>query len=241
MQPKVIVDLDEDVREDLLPEPLGEESFEYDVEPGTEPGRGNRLLAALYGPLIAAAAFVPTFVLVIVGVPYLLGGTTPAEKPGRPDRAAPALVTAPDTPTASGPSEPIRDPFAPAPPPALPETGRGASPEVDRLGEPRPEPERLADDAPGPVEQPGADRAALPPPRPAPAIQTPPKTAAERGEGSGRWTRAAAFADRRAAARLADSIREQGYPVDIREDRSAPRPWVVWIGARPRPGAGRRP
>jgi hypothetical protein len=240
MQPKLIVDPDEDVREDLLPDPIGEELFDYGVEPDREPGRGKRLLAALYGPLIAAAAFVPTFVLVIVGVPYLLGGTTPADKPGRPDRAAPALVTAPDTPTASGPSEPIRDPFAPAPP-ALPETGRGAPQEVDRLGEPRQEPERPAEDAAGPVEQPGADQAALPPPRPAPAIETPPKAAAERGEGSGRWTRAAAFTDRRAAARLADSIREQGYPVDIREDRSAPRPWVVWIGARPRAGAGRRP
>jgi len=54
------------------------------------------------------------------------------------------------------------------------------------------------------------------------------------------WTPAAAFADRAAAARLAASIEGQGYPVDIRQDASSTRPWVVWIGSQPKSSGGRR-
>jgi hypothetical protein len=51
---------------------------------------------------------------------------------------------------------------------------------------------------------------------------------------------AAAFADREAARRLASSIQQQGYPVEIRQEQSSSRPWVVWIGAQPRGGERRR-
>jgi hypothetical protein len=241
MRPKVIVDADEDTREDLLPEPPGEVLFDDELEPDTEPGLTDRLLARLRGPLIAAVAFAPTFVTVVLGVPYLLGGTTPADAPGGPGRAVPALGTDLDNPPAPARSDTIRDPFTAPAPPALPDTGRDTAPETSRLREPWKGPDRPDHDAPGPGAEPGADRAAPPPARPAPAIAAAPRAAEERGGGAGDWTRAAAFADRRAADRLADTIRQQGYPVDIREDRSAARPWVVWIGARPRSGAERRP
>jgi hypothetical protein len=59
-----------------------------------------------------------------------------------------------------------------------------------------------------------------------------PRTAAR--DTSGReWTPAAAFADRDAAG-------QQGYPVEIRQEQSSTRPWVVWIGAQPRGGERRR-
>jgi hypothetical protein len=54
------------------------------------------------------------------------------------------------------------------------------------------------------------------------------------------WTPAAAFTDRAAASRLASSIEKQGYPVEIRQDASSSRPWVVWIGAQPSGGSRRR-
>ncbi|HSB42289.1 MAG TPA: hypothetical protein VLK28_10690 [Methylomirabilota bacterium] len=234
----MIVDPDEDTREDLLPEPPGEVLFDDELEPNTEPGLTDRLLGCLHGPLIAAVTFVPTFVTVVLGVPYLLGGTTPADAPGGPGRSVPALGT--DLGNPGAPSDTIRDPFAPPAPPALPDTGRDVAREISRLGEPWKGPDRPHDDAPGPVAEPGADRAAPPAAPPAPAIEMAPRSAKERG-GVGDWSRAAAFADRGAADRLADTIRQQGYPVDIREDRSAARPWVVWIGARPRSGAERRP
>ncbi len=66
-----------------------------------------------------------------------------------------------------------------------------------------------------------------------------PRTSAR--DASGReWTPAAAFADRDAAGRLASSIQQQGYPVEIRQEQSSTRPWVVWIGAQPRGGGERR-
>lgn len=66
-----------------------------------------------------------------------------------------------------------------------------------------------------------------------------PRTSAR--DTSGReWTPAAAFADRDAAGRLASSIQQQGYPVEIRQEQSSTRPWVVWIGAQPRGGERRR-
>jgi hypothetical protein len=39
---------------------------------------------------------------------------------------------------------------------------------------------------------------------------------------------------------LASSIEKQGYPVEIRQDGSSSRPWVVWIGAQPSGGSRRR-
>jgi hypothetical protein len=60
------------------------------------------------------------------------------------------------------------------------------------------------------------------------------------GRDTSDWTPAAAFTDRAAASRLASSIEKQGYPVEIRQDGSSTRPWVVWIGAQPSGGTRRR-
>jgi hypothetical protein len=47
---------------------------------------------------------------------------------------------------------------------------------------------------------------------------------------------AAAFADHDAARRLAASIERQGYPVEIRREKSSEQPWVVWIVCGQRSG-----
>jgi hypothetical protein len=53
------------------------------------------------------------------------------------------------------------------------------------------------------------------------------------------WTPAAAFSDNQTAARLASTMRNQGYRVDVRHEDAATRPWVVWIKANPqRPKGG---
>jgi cell division septation protein DedD len=45
------------------------------------------------------------------------------------------------------------------------------------------------------------------------------------------WAPAAAFADNQTAARLASTMRNQGYQVDVRHEDAATRPWVVRIKA----------
>jgi cell division septation protein DedD len=52
------------------------------------------------------------------------------------------------------------------------------------------------------------------------------------------WTPAAAFADNRTAARLASTMRSQGYRVDVRHEDSATRPWVVWVKENAKPKGG---
>jgi hypothetical protein len=54
------------------------------------------------------------------------------------------------------------------------------------------------------------------------------------------WIRAAALPDHEAARRVAATIRQGGYPVEIRPDPSSTRSWVVWIGPEPRGGRRRR-
>lgn len=52
------------------------------------------------------------------------------------------------------------------------------------------------------------------------------------------WTPAAAFSDNQTAARLASTMRNQGYRVDVRHEDAAARPWVVWIKANPQKPKG---
>jgi hypothetical protein len=245
--------------EDVFPEDrieVGEEQVD-DEDAGHFPG--------LPGPVIAATTFVPTFLAVFFGLSYLLGPQTgpmasapvpsasrlmsdkgtpgtpprpealrdpfvaprtadsPSTRPSDPreatrpsdSREAPRGPSAEDTPTP--PVEQTRPALAPTPPPALPP----AQPRAGRLAEP-------------PRQQPQAAVLNTTPER------TPvPRTSAR--DTSGReWTPAAAFADRDAAGRLASSIQQQGYPVEIRQEQSSTRPWVVWIGAQPRGGERRR-
>lgn len=231
---------------------------------GDEPRR-LRLLAAVPGPLIAAATFVPTFLAIFFGLSYVVGAVLQTSAP-----APPATALMSDVPRGTPPtiSDALRDPFvAPRPldPPATrTPTRTGDAREVPGPGDSR-EVFRAPSvaDLPTPAIEPA--RPVLPPAEPRPAIvpapesrvgraaeaprqpqaavlnTTPERTPAVETRKSGRdWTPAAAFADREAASRLASSIQQQGYPVEIRQEASSSRPWVVWIGAQPRAGERRR-
>ncbi|HEY7433779.1 MAG TPA: hypothetical protein VIE41_01455 [Methylomirabilota bacterium] len=229
---------DQVTREDVFPEegpgaPRGDgfEAGDRDEEDDREEPEG--LLASLPGPLLAAASFVPTFLAVFFGLSYLLSGVTPVARTA----AAPAASTvAPFTsergaPTVPPPlSEAVRDPFVP---PRLPD------PPIPGSTEPGSDGARSAVEPDAPSLPPVPPRVAVqrgvtPTPAPKPAAPA----AARNGEQG--WTPAAAFTDREAAGRLAGSIKQQGYPVEIRQDPSSSRPWVVWIGSQPSGGARRR-
>jgi hypothetical protein len=98
-----------------------------------------------------------------------------------------------------------------------------------------PEPERKAA-----ASKPALEHRSAPAPRQATATPDPPRSEAEPRKLPADWTPAAAFADREAAVRLASSIERQGYPVEIRQESSSTRPWVVWIGSQPNGGGRRR-
>ena len=97
-----------------------------------------------------------------------------------------------------------------------------------------PEPERKATASKSALEP-----RSVPAPRQTAATPDSPRSQAE-SRKPGDWTPAAAFADREAAVRLASSIERQGYPVEIRQEASSTRPWVVWIGSQPSGGGRRR-
>ena len=224
---------DEITRDDAFAE-AGESDDEPGYDDDGDEERGDGLPLRALG--IAAAAFVPTFLAVFLGLPYLLGSVTPGRTPSQ---SAP-VATAPLTPESD---------LAPAPP----RSERLRSGPVDRADEApvdgsaidessvaktEPPPSGVEPAAPPvtPALPPVAPRAPEPPrraaaPRPTPEIRKALEPAARRPAGD--WTPAAAFADREAAGRLASSIQDQGYPVEIRQDGSSTRPWVVWIRAEP--------
>jgi hypothetical protein len=161
-------------------------------------------------------------------------------------RGAPGGRTAGDLFRNTAPSVPI--PPAPIPPAPIPDAPKVEERAAAVAPEPAPS---LPPARPTPSERPAAPEArapeiprtaALPPastPAPAPAPPAVPEP--RRGARESReWTPAAAFTDRAAAGRLASSIEKQGYPVEIRQDASSSRPWVVWIGAQPSGGGARR-
>ena len=315
------------------------DDFEDDLD--DDSGRDGRwsLLSDTRGWAIAAAAFVPTFVLVFFGVPYLLGEPSLARTPGKSSTVAsardsqtgsgwslsrslsealrggpldrplaipapsptpptpppaagkpsassvppatppapPASAPAPAAPpVASIPKAPAPSPAAEVPPaknpaPAMPSRGadeKATAGRETRSGEPSGEPMPGTSTGPASRSSSGSDSAtpSLPPapsrvPEPerkatasksgtetrsthpsrqAAAAPDSSRSQAETRKSSGDWTPAAAFADRDAAARLASSIERQGYPVEIRQEASSTRPWVVWIGSQPNGGSRRR-
>jgi hypothetical protein len=240
--------------EDVFPEG----GLEADEEDSGDEAAG--FLPPLPGPLIAAATFVPTFLAVFFGVSYLLGGgTQTGPRASAPVPSAAALMS--DLGAQGSPplSEALRDPFV-APRLLDSPTARPGDPrEATRPSDPREAlrgssaegttppaiestgptlPPRVAT---SPVPEPRAARPAEMPRQPQAAVLTttsePPAPARKSGRD---WAPAAAFTDREAASRLASSIQQQGYPVEIRQEQSSTRPWVVWIGAQPR-GGERRP
>jgi hypothetical protein len=245
--------------EDVLPE----DGVEVEEEDAGLENRGLRLLSAVPGPLIAAATFVPTFLAIFFGLSYVVGGalqtgsTASAPVPS-------ALMSDPGTPPLS---EALRDPRDPFVAPRVldsPLAGSSDPREPTRPSDPR-EPPRGPSVADIPVPALEATRPTLPPAQPRAAISSAPAPRAgrpaepprqpqaavlnttpertptvETRRGGRDWTPAAAFADREAAGRLASSIQQQGYPVEIRQEPSSSRPWVVWVGAQPRGGERRR-
>lgn len=176
--------------------------------------------------------------------------TPPRPEALRDQLAMPRLFdpssTAPPLPGSPGTGSKNSDPSAeirPAEPREAPRTpsGEGAAPPAIERATPPAAP-TLPPVARTPVPEPRAARSAEParPPRAAVLNTTPERTPAAESGKSREWTPAAAFADREAAGRLASSIQQQGYPVEIRQEQSSSRPWVVWIGAKPSGGARRR-
>jgi hypothetical protein len=236
--------------EDVFPE----DGPEADDEAGQDEHPGLRLLAAVPGPLIAAATFVPTFLVIFLSLSYVVGGVLQTSAP-----VAPAATLMSDGTQGTPPpiSESLRDPFVGPrvlePPAAKPGDPRDVARPTDPRGPFRapsvadlPTP---AIESTGPTLPPAQARTAIipapesragrpvePPRQPQAAVLN---TTPERKSGR-EWTPAAAFADREAAGRLASSIQQQGYPVEIRQESSSSRPWVVWIGAQPRAGERRR-
>jgi hypothetical protein len=152
----------------------------------------------LRGLLIALAAFVPTFLLVVIGLPYLVP-LTPAPPGPLP---APMTMPPPST-TMLGPLSPVSTRL-PAPLAELLETWVVH--------------DTWATGLPGIASKPES-------------VEPKPVGAADIAS----WTRAAAFADNRAASRLAGVMRSQGYRVDLRREDSATLPWVVWTSKSPVP------
>jgi len=176
-----------------------------------------------HGIWIALATFVPTFLAVVIGVPYVLTSvlaphTIEPRVPVAP-RSATTALTASATPT-GWPAE-LRPVFVAT-------SGRSGMEETGR-------PKTLVDEAPTP--QPSLETTELAASPKATAIRprTPKPAAAE----DSAWAPAAAFSDNQTAARLASTMRNQGYRVDVRHEDAATRPWVVWIKANPqRPKGG---
>ncbi len=276
---------DEITREDVFP---GDEIAERGDEAYGEvdPGR-PRWTPPLRGPAVAAGAFVPTFLLIFFGLPYVLGSAAPARTPTTTTSAPGPLAsrgTDSGLASRSSASEVLRGDVRSdqagrgmggwlfsSPPVSSPPTTEEPKAESPRSDSPTSDPPRADSkiDDPSPAVAPETGPSLPPPSRPsrgesapAPAPRTPegshriaaspappeprpaepqpvpePRRAARE---SREWTPAAAFTDRTAAGRLASSIEKQGYPVEIRQDGSSSRPWVVWIGARPSGGARRR-
>lgn len=248
-------------REDVFSESgvEGNRADDPDDGGGYEP-RGVRLLAAVPGPLIAAATFVPTFLAIFFGLSYVVGAVLQTSAPAPPATALVSEGTARGTLPPL--SETLRDPSFVAPRPVAPPATRPADPPetaapgdsrvmsaAPSVAAPTIEPARPVlpplEPRPAyvPAPEPRTGRAAEAPRQPQAALvnTTPERAPAVETRKSGPdWTPAAAFADREAASRLASSIQQQGYPVEIRQEASSSRPWVVWIGAQPRAADRRR-
>ncbi|MGH7373001.1 MAG: hypothetical protein ACREJY_02120 [Candidatus Rokuibacteriota bacterium] len=220
---------------------------------------GEREMASnlpLRGLAIAAATFVPTVLAVFFGLPYLLGSGTTVRSPGTPSPSPPVTATAPlssevgadvtaslsetlrrdSTDRGSAPPAITPRVFDEPAPRESPERSSGVEPTTPRA---EPAPVAPTPESAPPLTLPPAPSRASEPARTAVARSAPEPRPTRNASKPGEWSPAAAFADREAAGRLASSIQKQGYPVEVRQDGSSSRPWVVWIGAQPT-GARRR-
>jgi hypothetical protein len=169
-----------------------------------------------HGIWVALATFVPTFLAIVIGVPHVLTSALAphATEPRVPvaPRSATMALTASSTPT-GWPAD-LRPVLLATPVPSGTEERGRPTTLVAEAATPRPSLETTDAASPKPTAiGPNA-------PRPAPAEDS-------------AWAPAAAFADNQTATRLASTMRDQGYRVDVRHEDSATRPWVVWIKALP--------
>jgi hypothetical protein len=251
---------EDEIRDESLPEPsdliTSEDTVPDDRGEGDDGEEASGLLPSLPGPLIAAFTFVPTFLALFFGLSYLLADATQTARTASAPVPSAAMsdLGAQATPPLS---KALRDPFVAPQLSDSPATGPGDPKEEIRPSDPRKAPRAssvetatppaveprtppptptLPPVAISPAPEPRAARSAEPPRQPKAAVlaTAPERTPTAEPRRSGRdWTPAAAFAERDAASRLASSIQQQGYPVEIRQEQSSSRPWVVWIGAKP--------
>jgi len=183
--------------------------------------------STLQGLCIAAVTFIPTFLAVFLGIPYLLGLLVSAHLPDVPENRPQSAMSA---------MAPSRNLLPSLPEPTL--TKPSDSPAESPL-QPRGETPAAA-----PIEN-RVPQSSLEAPTvaPTPRTQSAPrdqsrvmdsKRSGARAREERAWTLAAAFEDQESATRLAASIERRGYPTKIRREESAERPWVVWIGKHPR-------
>jgi hypothetical protein len=204
--------------------PLQDDLLAEDEEPEEAAGVGPS-----HGLRIALATFVPTFLAIVLGIPYLAGLPTASRFRAGLERSSPTAVSslapggdivgrarAPMTPpemltawVAGHADEPARLPSTPMQEAVGAATGLATTPAIARPGLRHPQ----SQVAPKAAE---------------------PKRSESAVTKDATWLRAAAFADRDSAERLAASIERQGYPTKVRRNDATSTPWVVWIGKQPR-------
>lgn len=169
-----------------------------------------------HGIWVALATFIPTFLAIVIGVPHFLTSAPAphATEPRVPVAPPSATVALPASATSTGGSADLRPAFLAGSVPSGTEGSGRSTTLVDDTPTPRPSLETS--------ELAASTKPTAPPkdPKPAPTEDS-------------AWAPAAAFGDNQTAARLASTMHDQGYRVDVRHEKSATRPWVVWIKASP--------
>jgi hypothetical protein len=189
----------------------------------TEEGAGLRRSRGFW---IALATFVPTFVAIFFGIPYLAGLPMETRFPSGLKGSIPPVVSslAPERGfVGAPPQEPA--PRMPSAPSAMLPVGHAGGPSRSRLTAATRALGTAAPAVPRPASQ------SRPQVKPKAAE---PKRSASTGTKDDSWLLAAAFADRDSAERLAASIERQGYPAKVRRHDATTTPWVVWVGKQPR-------
>jgi hypothetical protein len=193
---------------------------------------------SVHGIWIALATFVPTFLAIFLGIPYLAGLPMTSRFPtGVHDSIlavlssltpVEGLIVAP--PQGLGPTTPSTKVTGQLvgqgnEPPQVPSTSRREARAPAAAATTTPATSSRASHPPRPQVEEGKAAA--------------PKRSASTVPEDRAWVRGAAFSDRLSAERLATSIKRQGYPAKVRQEAAPTTPWVVWIGKHPRGIASR--
>ncbi len=187
-----------------------------------------RLGAARPGPShgiwVAVTTFVPTFLAIVFGIPYLAGLPMASRSPEGLQRSTPPTMSSRGPESGSGgapPNEMSRETRAIRPVGLTDAPARLAStPTRQSLGN------ALVPATPSAIPRP----AARPTPRPIELKATKPQPSAPTVTKDDTWARGPAFASQDSAEHFAARMERLGFPAYVRrEDRRGTR-WVVWIG-----------